>query len=70
MQNVLTFYLNQERVMRNDIAGISVGAYCIRPLNASSKETYDQKSMYIWGVCNTLLPWRTKRSIPKINLGL
>ena len=28
--------------MRNDIAGISVEAYCIRPLNASSKETYDQ----------------------------
>ena len=53
--------------MRNDIAGISVGAYCIRPLNASSKETYDQKSRYIWGVFNTPLPWRTKRSIPRIN---
>ena len=42
--------------MRNDIAGISVGAYCIRPLNASSKETYDQKYRYMWGVCNTPLP--------------
>ena len=70
MQNVLTFYLNRGRVMqnsttlflirkmvmKNDIFGISVGAYCIRPLNASSKETYDQKSMYMWGVCNTPLP--------------
>ena len=53
--------------MWNDIEGISVGAYCIRPLNASSKETYDQKSRYMWGVCNTPLLWRTKGSIPKIN---
>ena len=44
--------------MRNDIAGISVGTYCIRLLNASSKETYDQKSMYMWGVFNTPLPLR------------
>ncbi|ETK12942.1 hypothetical protein T235_06410 [Tannerella sp. oral taxon BU063 isolate Cell 8/11] len=70
MQNVLTFYLDRGRVMqnsttlflirkmimKNDIFGISVGAYCIRPLNASSKETYDQKSMYMWGVFNTPLP--------------
>ena len=70
MQNVLTFYLNRGRVMRNDIAGISVEAYCIRPIKASSKETYDQKSMYMWGVCNTPLLWRTKRSIPKINFGV
>ena len=70
MQNVLTFYLNRKMVMQNGILGISVEAYCIRPIKASSKETYDQKSMYMWGVCNTPLPWRTKRSIPKINLGL
>ena len=69
MQNRLYLYWNRERVvrnstilflirkmvMKNDIFGISVGAYCIRPLNASSKETYDQKSMYMWGVCNTPL---------------
>ena len=81
MQNVLTFYLNRGRVMqnsttlflirkmvmKNDIFGISVGAYCIRPLNASSKETYDQKSRYMWGVFNTPIPWRMKRSISKIN---
>ena len=53
--------------MRNGILDISVGAYCIRPLNASSKETYDQKSRYIWGVCNTPLPLRTERFISKIN---
>ena len=53
--------------MRNDIAGISVGAYCIRPIKTAQKETYDQKSRYMWGVCNTPLPWRTKRSIPRIN---
>ena len=81
MQNRLSLYWNRERVMRNgtilflirkmvmknDIFGISVGAYCIRPLNASSKETYDQKSRYMWGVFNTPLPWRMKRSITKIN---
>ena len=70
MRNVLTFYLNRERVMQNDIAGISVGAYCIRLIKTASKETYDQKSMYMWGVFNTPLPWRTKRSIPKINFGV
>ena len=70
MRNVLTFYLNRERVMRNDIAGISVGAYCIRSLKTAPKETYDQKYRYMWGVCNTPLPWRTKRSIPKINFGV
>ena len=42
--------------MRNDIAGISVGAYCIRPIKTAQKETYDQKSRYMWGVCNTPLP--------------
>ena len=67
MWNVSTFYLNRGRVVRNGILDISVGAYCIRPLNASSKETYDQKFRYMWGVFNTPLPWRTKRSIPKIN---
>ena len=70
MQNVLTFYLNRGRVVRNGILDISVGAYCIRPIKASSKETYDQKSKYMWGVFNTPLPWRTKRSIPKINFGI
>ena len=81
MKNVLTFYLNRERimwnsrltfldrkmVMRNGILGISVGAYCICPYRMSPKETYDQKSRYMWGVCNTPLPWRTRRSISKIN---
>ena len=70
MQNRLYLYWNRERVMRNGILGISVEAYCIRPIKASSKETYDQKSMYMWGVCNTPLLWRTKRSIPKINFGV
>ena len=70
MQNVLTFYLNRGRVvrnsmtlflirkmvMKNDIFGISVGAYCIRLLRMSPKGTYDQKSMYMWGVCNIPLP--------------
>ena len=67
MRNGMTFFLNRKIVMRNDIVDISVGAYCIRPLNASSKETYDQKSRYMWGVCNTPLPLRTERSISKIN---
>ena len=53
--------------MRNGIFGISVGAYCIRPIKASSKETYDQKSMYMWGVFNTPLSLRTERSISKID---
>ena len=70
MRNVLTFYLNRKMVMRNGILGISVGAYCIRPLRMSPKGTYDQKYRYMWGVCNTPLPWRTKRSIPKINFGV
>ena len=67
MWNDMTFFLIWKRIMRNGIFGISVGAYCIRPIKASSKETYDQKSMYMWGVFNTPLPWRKKRSIPKIN---
>ena len=70
MQNGMILFLIWKMVMRNSILDISVGAYCIRPLNASSKETYDQKSMYMWGVCNTPLPWRTKRTIPKINFGV
>ena len=55
MQNVLTFYLNRKMVMqngtiiflirkmvmKNDKFGISVGAYCIRPLRMSPKGTYD-----------------------------
>ena len=70
MQNVLTFYLNRGRVMQNSttiflirkmvmligIFGISVGAYCIRPLKTAQKETYDQKYRYMWGVFNTPLP--------------
>ena len=67
MRNVLTFYLNRERVVRNGILDISVGAYCIRPIKTAQKETYDQKYRYMWGVFNTPLPWRTKRSIPRIN---
>ena len=49
-------FLIRKMVMKNDILDISVGAYCIRLLNASSKETYDQKSRYMWGVFNTPLP--------------
>ena len=70
MRNVLTFYLNQgrvvrnsttlflirKRVMQNGIFGISVGAYCIRPIKTAKKETYDQKSRYMWGIFNTRLP--------------
>ena len=67
MQNVSTFYLNRGRVVRNGILDISVEAYCIRPIKASSRETYDQKSRYMWGVCNTPLPLRTERFISKIN---
>ena len=70
MQNVLAFYWNRKIVMRNDIAGISVGAYCIRPIKTAQKETYDQKYRYMWGVFNTPLPWRQKGSIPKINFGV
>ena len=64
------FFLIRKMVMKNDIFGISVGAYCIRPIKKAPKETYDQKYRYMWGVCNTPLPWRTKRSIPKINFGI
>ena len=64
------FFLIRKRIIRNGIFGISVGAYCIRPLNASSKGTYDQKSRYMWGVFNTPLPWRQKRTISKINFGV
>jgi len=56
MQNVLTFYWNRKMVMQNDIASISVGAYCIRPIKIAPKETYDQKYRYMWGVFNTPLP--------------
>ena len=35
MQNRLYLYLNRKRNMRNGILDISVGAYCIRPLNTS-----------------------------------
>ena len=55
MQNVLTFYLIRKMIMQNGIFGISVGAYCIRPLRMSPKGIYDQKCRYIWGVCNTPL---------------
>ena len=67
MKNVLTIYLNRKMIMRNGILGLSVGAYCIRPLWMSPKGTYDQKSRYIWGIFNTPIPWRMKRSITKIN---
>ena len=56
IQNVLTFYLNRERVMQNGILDISVGAYYIRPIKTAQKETYDQKLRYMWGVFNTPLP--------------
>ena len=55
MRDDITLFLIIKRIMRNGIFGISVGAYCIHPLKASSKETYDQKSMYMWGVFNTPL---------------
>ncbi len=42
-------------VMLNGIFGIFVGAYCIRSLKMYPKETYDQKSRYMWGVFNTPL---------------
>ena len=67
MQNRLSIYLNWKRIMQNGILGISVGAYCICPYRMSPKETYDQKSRYMWGLCNTPLPWRQKGSISKIN---
>ena len=41
MQNRLYLYLDRKMIMQNGIFGISVEAYCIRLLNASSKETYD-----------------------------
>ena len=70
MRNVSTFYLNRGRVMqnsrtlflirkmviKNDIFGISVGAYCIRPIKIAPKEMYDQKYRYMWGIFNTPLP--------------
>ena len=42
IQNGMTFFLNQKMIMRNGIFGISVGAYCIRPIKTPSRETYDQ----------------------------
>jgi len=56
MRNGTTLFLIRKMVMLNGILGIFVGVYCIRPLNASSKGTYDQKSRYMWGVFNTPLP--------------
>ena len=56
MQNSTTLFLIRKMVMQNGILDISVEAYCIRPINTAQKETYDQKSMYMWGVCNTPLP--------------
>ena len=47
MRNSTTLFLIRKMVMKNDIFGISVGAYCIRPLKVSSKETYDQKFRYM-----------------------
>ena len=41
--------------MKNGILGISVEAYCIRPIKTAQKETYDQKYRYMWGVFNTPL---------------
>ena len=70
MQNWLSLYLDRKMVMQNGIFGISIGSYCIRPIKTAQKETYDQKYRYMWGVFNTPLPWRTKRSIPKINFGV
>ena len=37
------------------------------PLQDVPKRNVWSESRYIWGVCNTPLPWRTKRSISKIN---
>ena len=37
------------------------------PLQDVPKRNVWSESRYIWGVCNTPLPWRTKRPIPKIN---
>ena len=34
-------FLIIKMIMQNDIAGISVGSYCIRPLRMSPKGTYD-----------------------------
>ena len=56
MRNGTILFLIRKMVMKNDIFGISVGAYCIRPIKTSPKETYDQKYRYMWGVCNTPLP--------------
>ena len=70
MKNFISFFLIIKRIMRNNMAGISVGAYCIRLIKTAQKETYDQKYRYMWGVFNTPLSWRTKRSIPKINFGV
>ena len=67
MRNGTIIFLIQKMLMRNGILGISVGAYCIRPLRMSPKETYDQKSRYMWGVFNTPLLWRQKGSISKID---
>ena len=47
MQNSTTLFLIRKMVMKNDIFGISVGAYCIRHIKKAPKETYDQKSMYM-----------------------
>lgn len=56
MRNSITFFLIIKRIMRNGILDISVGAYCIRPIKTSPRETYDQKYRYMWGVFNTPLP--------------
>ena len=56
MQNGMIFFLIIKRIMRNNMTGISVGAYCIRPIKTAQKETYDQKYRYMWGVFNTPLP--------------
>ena len=47
MQNSTTLFLIQKMVIKNDIFGISVGEYCIRPIKTAQKETYDQKYRYM-----------------------
>ena len=41
-----------------------VGAYCIAPYNAS-QGACDQETGYMWGVCNTPLPYRQERGTQK-----
>ena len=46
MRNGMTFFLIRKMVMKNDIFGISVGAYCIRPLVLLAKDKKAQGSLF------------------------